>query len=121
MTFDIIFLHSSYLLTLIALAIREILWLRIVLSIAQCGHLVHSYMNVDFNKGIWTLIFVIINIVQILIIYRDRKELMIPEQIYSILKQVENFYIFGIKENYVILKKKLLLEKVKSNLTLCLC
>ena len=33
MTADILFLHTSYLITLIALAIREIQWLRIVLTV----------------------------------------------------------------------------------------
>ena len=68
MTIDILFLHTSYLLTLIALTIREILWLRIVLTVAQHGHLVHSYLNGDINKGTWTVIFILINIIQILII-----------------------------------------------------
>ena len=69
MTPDILLLHTSYFITLIALAIREILWLRIILTISQLGHLSHSYMNLDFNKGIWIIIFIIINIIQIIIIY----------------------------------------------------
>ena len=51
MTADIFFLHLSYLIPLIAFAIREIFWLRIVLTASQLGHLVHSYMDLDFNKG----------------------------------------------------------------------
>ena len=82
MTADILFLHLSYSITLIALAIREILWLRIVLTISQLGHLVHSYMNLDLNKGIWV------------IIYRDRQELIIPEEIRDLYEN-----IFHIKSN----------------------
>ena len=51
MTADIFFLHLSYLIPLIAFAICEIFWLRIVLTASQLGHLVHSYMDLDFNKG----------------------------------------------------------------------
>ncbi len=88
MTTDILFLHTSYLLTLIALSIREILWLRIVLTIAQCGHLIYAYMNQDLNKGAWTIIFVLINFIQILIIFRERKEMMIPEQIRDLYENI---------------------------------
>ena len=51
MTVDIIFLHFSYLLTLLALSIRGIFWLRIVLTISQFGHLINAYMNDDVNKS----------------------------------------------------------------------
>ena len=88
MTADILFLHTSYLLTLIALSIREILWLRIVLTIAQCGHLIHAFMNQDINKSAWTIIFVLINFIQILIIFRERREMIIPEQIRDLYENI---------------------------------
>ena len=94
MTADLLFLHLSYIITLIALAIREILWLRVILTVSQCGHLVHSYMNLDFNKGIWIIIFILINIIQIIIIYRDRQTLSIPEEIRDLYEK-----IFHIKSN----------------------
>jgi len=81
MTLDVIFLHFSYLLTLLALSIRGILWLRIILTVSQFGHLINAYMNDDINKGGWTIIFILINLVQIMIIFRERRELFIPEQI----------------------------------------
>ena len=65
MTADILLLHTSYFITLIALAIREILWLRIVLTVAQFRHLAHSYLNLNYNKGTWIIIFILINIMQI--------------------------------------------------------
>ena len=88
MTIDIIFLHFSYLLTLLALSIRGILWLRIVLTISQFGHLINAYMNYDANKGGWTIIFIAINLVQIMIIFRERRELLIPEQIRDLYENI---------------------------------
>ena len=88
MTLDIIFLHCSYLLTLLALSIRGILWLRIVLTVSQFGHLINAYMNDDINKGGWTIIFIIINLVQIMIIFRERRELFIPEQIRDLYENI---------------------------------
>ena len=63
---DIIIVNVAYLLTFIALAVREIYWLRIILTIAQFGQLAHAYLNLDYSKGFWTLIFVIINLIQII-------------------------------------------------------
>ena len=88
MTVDIYFLHFSYFLTLVALAIREILWLRIILTFSQFGHLFHAYSNLDFNKSGWTIIFVLINLIQIIIIIRERKELQIPEQIRDLYENI---------------------------------
>ena len=48
----------------------------------------HAYLNYDYNKGIWTSIFIAINIIQIFIIYRDRQELTIPEQIRDLYENI---------------------------------
>ena len=88
MTLDVIFLHFSYLLTLLALSIRGILWLRIILTVSQFGHLINAYMNDDINKGGWTIIFIIINLVQIMIIFCERRELFIPEQIRDLYENI---------------------------------
>ena len=81
MPLEIIIVNLSYSLTFVALAIREIYWLRIILTIAQFGQLAHAYLKLDYSKGFWTTIFVIINIIQIVIIYLDRRDLPIPEEI----------------------------------------
>jgi len=81
MPLEIIIVNLSYSLTFVALAIREIYWLRIILTIAQFGQLAHAYLKLDYSKGFWTTIFVIINIIQIVILYLDRRDLPIPEEI----------------------------------------
>ena len=81
MPLEIIIVNLSYSLTFVALAIREIYWLRIILTIAQFGQLAHAYLRLDYSKGFWTTIFVIINIIQIVILYLDRRDLPIPEEI----------------------------------------
>ena len=88
MEVNIIFVNLSYFLTLIALTIREIFWLRIILTLAQFGHLTHAYINIDYSKGIWTLIFVIINIIQIILIYLDRRKLAIPDEIQDLYNNI---------------------------------
>ena len=88
MTADILFLQTSCFITLIALAIREILCLRLVLTVAQFGHLAHSYLHFDYNKGTWILIYILINIMQLFIIYRDRQAGMTPEQIRDLYNNI---------------------------------
>ena len=88
MEVNIIIVNLAYFLTLIALTVREIFWLRIILTLAQFGHLTHAYINIDYSKGIWTLIFVIINIIQIILIYLDRRKLAIPDEIQDLYNNI---------------------------------
>ena len=85
---DILIVNTSYLLTFIALAVREMLWLRIILTIAQFGHLSHAYLNLDYSKGFWTTIFVMINIYQIIILYLDRRNINIPDEIIDLYNNI---------------------------------
>ena len=128
MTADLLIFHSSYIITLIALAVREILWLRIILTVSQCGHLVHSYINLDLNKGVWIFIFIFINIIQIIIIYRDRREVIIPEQIKDLYEKIfktmtnrefVNFWDLG-KPSLVESKKIIITGETQKDLILIL-
>ena len=88
MALDVIIVNIAYLLTFTALAVREIYWLRIILTLSQLGQLSHAYMNVDYSKGVWTCIFIIINIYQIVMIYLNRRELVIPEEIRDLYENI---------------------------------
>lgn len=88
MPVDIIIVNIAYSLTFIALAVREIYWLRIILTLAQFGQLAHAFLRVDYSKGFWTTIFVIINIIQIIIIYLNRRDLPIPEEIKDLYENI---------------------------------
>ena len=80
--------NIGYLLTFIALAIKEIYWLRIILTLAQVLQLTHAYLVDDPYKGFWTFIFVIINVYQIIILYLDRQNVLIPEEIMDLYKNI---------------------------------
>ena len=63
-------LNLGYLLTFIALAIREILWLRITLTSAQiCLFLYHFLYSGTISAAFWTAIFVIVNVYMIIKIF----------------------------------------------------
>ena len=80
--------NIGYLLTFIALAIKEIYWLRIILTLAQVLQLAHAYLIDDPYIGFWTFIFVIINVHQIIILYLDRRNILIPEEILDLYKNI---------------------------------
>lgn len=89
---DFIVTNIGYLLTFIALAIKEIYWLRIVLTIAQILQFTHGYLmwsdGNDPSKMFWTFLFVIINIYQIVILYLNRREMPIPDEIKDLYENI---------------------------------
>ena len=81
---NLILLNSGYFLVFLALAIREILWLRITITFGQSTLFTYSMLNGNYNIAFWNFLFVMVNIIQIIIIYRERQQLEIPEEVQDI-------------------------------------
>ena len=81
---NLILLNSGYFLVFLALAIREILWLRITITFGQSTLFTYSMLNGNYNIAFWNSLFVMVNIIQIIIIYRERQQLEIPEEVQDI-------------------------------------
>ena len=111
---NVILLNLGYFLVFLALVIREILWLRITITAGQSTLFTYSMLNGNYNIAFWNSLFIVVNIIQIIILYRERQELEIPEEIQDlyenifILNQTESFLTFGIKAKYVKWEKTLL-------------
>ena len=73
-----------FFLVFLALAIREILWLRITITFGQSTLFTYSMLNGNYNIAFWNSLFVMVNIIQIIIIYRERQQLEIPEEVQDI-------------------------------------
>ena len=113
---SVIILNMGYALTFIALAIREVLWLRTTLTAAQISLFSYHYFYADnTSAAFWTAIFVIVNTYNIIKILLDRRPKMIPDEIrdlyYSIFKNLTSneflyFWNMGIiksvKDKYLI-------------------
>ena len=84
----LILLNLGYFLVFLALAIREILWLRITITFGQSTLFTYSMMNGNYNIAFWNFLFVMVNIIQIIIIYRERQRLEIPEEVQDIYDAV---------------------------------
>ena len=79
---SVIILNLGYALTFIALAIREVLWLRVTLTAAQICLFTYHYTYADNQSAaFWTAIFVIVNSVNIVKILLERRPKIIPDEI----------------------------------------
>jgi len=85
---NIILLNLGYFLVFLALAIREILWLRITITAGQSTLFTYSMLNGNYNIAFWNSLFILVNIIQIIILYREKQELEIPEEIQDLYENI---------------------------------
>ena len=87
---NLMLLNFGHFLIFLALAIREILWLRITIIFGQSILFTYSMLNGNYNIAFWNSLFVMVNIIQIIIIYRERQQLEIPEEVQDIYDTIFN-------------------------------
>ena len=95
---NLILLNLGYFLVFLALAIREILWLRITITVGQSTLFTYAILNGNYNIALWNSIFVLINIIQIVILYRERQEVVIPEEIRDLYENI--FRVFQMSRHW---------------------
>ena len=79
---SLLILNVGYALTFVALAIREVLWLRITLTAAQVSLFTYHYAFAqNQTAAFWTAIFVLVNSYNIVKILLDRRPKLIPKEI----------------------------------------
>ena len=84
-----VLLNLGYLLTFIALAIKEILWLRTTLTAAQISlFLYHFIYSGTKSAAFWTAIFVVVNVYMIIKIYLERRPQLIPDEIRDLYEDI---------------------------------
>ena len=89
MSESLIILNLGYALTFIALAIREVLWLRTTLTAAQISLFTYHYFYADNNAAaFWTAVFVIVNTYNIVKIMLERQPKIIPDEIRDLYEDV---------------------------------
>jgi cAMP-binding proteins - catabolite gene activator and regulatory subunit of cAMP-dependent protein kinases len=79
--------HVGYSLMLCALIARDILWLRTILIFAQGSLAQYAYSNGLFSIAFWNWIFVVINIVWVILILRERRAVELPPELKSLHEQ----------------------------------
>jgi len=79
--------HLGYFVTFTALAIRDVLFLRIVLSCANTLQVVYQFgFNNNPDIALWNALFLFINTVQVIKIIKERSPIKLPDNIEDIYK-----------------------------------
>jgi hypothetical protein len=84
---NFIILNLSYLLVVVALLVRDMLVLRSVIILGELGFVVYG---AQFNTTIliWNLIFLVINVTQVIRLLLERRPVPIAEELQDIYKNV---------------------------------
>ncbi len=88
--------HLGYLVTFLAISIKDVLWLRIVLAVAQILAGIYQWIEGRIDIVLWNTIFTLINFYHIYQILNERKPIKIPEDIQDLYNSI--FYNFSSKE-----------------------
>lgn len=86
---SLIILNIGYALTFVALAIREVLWLRTTLTAAQISLFTYHYFYAENNfAAFWTAVFVVVNTYNIVKIVLERRPKLIPDEIRDLYEDI---------------------------------
>ena len=78
--------HIGYVFTFLAISIKDVLWLRSVLAIAQILLGIYQWLEGRIDIVLWNCIFTLVNFYHIYRIFDERKPIKVPSQIYDIYK-----------------------------------
>ena len=79
--------HVGYFITFTALAIRDVLFLRIVLSCANVLQVIYQFgFNNNSDIALWNALFLFINTIQVIKIIKERSPIKLPDSIEDIYK-----------------------------------
>lgn len=81
-----VLLHLGYILMLIALAVRDMLWLRSILISAQVSLIFYALLQGNQVVAFWNFIFVGINAFQVIRIVRERKPIEVDPDLLDLYK-----------------------------------
>ncbi len=73
--------HLGYLLMLCALLARDMLWLRLLLTLAQCALATYAWTHELLAVTVWNSLFVLINSGWTLLILRERHAVRVPPEL----------------------------------------
>ena len=82
-------LNIGFFFNFIALAFREILWIRILLTMGYLLRFFTQYLyESNINSSIWMIIFVVINLIQIIQILNERRKRHIEPKIVDLFETI---------------------------------
>ena len=88
--------HLGYIFTFLALSVKDVLWLRMILALAQILLGIYQFLEIRYDVVFWNTIFTFVNIYHIVRIINERKPIKIPNEIKDLYKNI--FYNMTTKE-----------------------
>ena len=76
-----VWVNVGYGLMLAALLTRDILWLRLILMAGQLCLCIFALQSNVLNAAIWNALFVVINAAQSTLVWRERREVRLPDHL----------------------------------------
>lgn len=84
--YDII-IHLAYLITFVALSIKDVLFLRIILSVACFLQVIYQLgFNDNPDIAVWNTLFLITNLIQVAKLVKERSPVKLPDEIIDIYR-----------------------------------
>ena len=82
---EFLIINLGYGFAFIALAFKEVLWLRIILTFSYALRFFSSYaFSENINVALWNLLFILVNVIMIIRIIDERRSRFIPHEIKDI-------------------------------------
>lgn len=112
-----LFLNIGYGLGIIALVIKDVLWLRAILAISQFSLATTALLMHNHNAAFWNMTFVVINLYHVVRIIRERRPIELPaelndlyERIFPSMSKKEFFYFWQIGNTCRVIDELLIRE-----------
>ncbi|MBI3359195.1 MAG: cyclic nucleotide-binding domain-containing protein [Nitrospirae bacterium] len=100
-----IFINLGYILILVALTVRDLLWLRSIFILAHLSFITYAVLSRNLSMAIWNTLFLMINIFHVVRIMRDRRPMALPpdlkaihQDLFSAMSPKEFFYFWQMGE-----------------------
>ena len=99
--------HLGYIFTFLALSVKDVLWLRMILALAQILLGIYQFLEIRYDVVFWNTIFTFVNIYHIVRIINERKPVKIPKEIKDLYDKIFNnmttkefLYFWNLGSNY---------------------
>ncbi len=80
--------NIGYTLGLIALTVKDVLWLRSILMLSQLSLFSYALLMSNANVACWNILFFTINSIQVVRLARERRPLVLPEEIQDLYEHL---------------------------------
>ena len=93
------FINLAYIIFLVALVVRDVLWLRVIMTIASFSFVAYALLVGSASMIAWNVLFTGINIFQIILILRERRPVELSPDLEKVQPKLINALKISIGED----------------------